>query len=244
MSCTAVLLSGGIGSRIASENPKQYLLVGGKMIVTHTLTTLLQAPEISDVIIVAAEEWQERILFDAEKNDLSTEKIRDFAAPGRTRQESIANALNKLLRKSGGMRELKAESESELILIHDAARPCVSTDLIRHCFEALGTHDGVMPYLPMRDTVYLADDAAGRIEACLKRSRVVAGQAPELFRLKKYEQALSALPAKTLRDVSGTAEPAVLAGLDIVLIPGEERNLKITTESDLTRFRELMEYAR
>ena len=97
-----------------------------------------------------------------------------------------------------------------------------------------------MPALPMKDTVYLSADGK-RITELIDRSCVYAGQAPELFLLKPYFQANRALLAEDrIMRINGASEPAVMAGMDIALIPGDERNFKVTTRADLERLEQML----
>ena len=123
------------------------------------------------------------------------------------------------------------------MLIHDAARPCLSEALITACIDALDGHDGALPVLPMKDTVYLSRDGKS-VSSLLNRQEIFAGQAPELFVLGKYYEANERLFPQKILQVNGSTEPAILAGMDIAMIPGDEGNYKITTKADLERFRE------
>jgi 2-C-methyl-D-erythritol 4-phosphate cytidylyltransferase len=121
------------------------------------------------------------------------------------------------------------------ILIHDAARPLLTRKLISDCFAALPGHDGVMPVLPMKDTVYVSNDGK-TVDRLLDRSTIYAGQAPELYRLKPYYEACVALLPQEILSINGSTEPAIRAGLDVAMIPGDEGNYKITTKNDLEKF--------
>ncbi len=243
----AILLSGGVGSRIHSDVPKQYIHIGGRMLVTYALATLIEASSIDKILIVAEYEWYEIIMADAKKNQISIDKVMGFATPGFNRQASILNGMQEILRQIAP--EMLSEclncnenredvANNDTVFIHDAARPMLSQKQIRDCFAALAGHDGVMPVLPMKDTVYLSQN--GKVVSnLLNRNQIFAGQAPELFRFKKYYQANLALMPDRLASVNGSTEPAVLAGMDIVMIPGDEKNFKITTPEDLERFHSL-----
>lgn len=229
----AILLSGGVGRRLGFDIPKQYIRISDKLLITYCLETLLIHPLIDTVRIVAEDEWREPILADARGNGLDTGKICGFSSPGTERQSSVFNALM----------DLKV-SDTELlyknVLIHDAVRPNLSNEQITACFAALKEHDGAMPVLPMKDTVY-ASDGGGRISKLLDRDKVFAGQAPEAFDFGKYYEANLKLLPDGLRKVKGSTEPAVMAGMDVVMIPGDENNYKITTKADLERFRQQKE---
>lgn len=241
----AVLLSGGKGQRMGHDIPKQYIRVSGKMLITYCLETLLKHPLIDVVQIVAEVPWREEILSDVSENGLDIEKICGFSIPGSERQSSIFHALediknseNMCICGAAGNKKRKAAYDS--VLIHDAVRPNLSREQITVCFETLKFHDGVMPVLPMKDTVYLSD-GDGHISSLLDRERVFAGQAPEVFDFDKYYAANLCLRPDVLCKIKGSTEPAVMAGMDIAIVPGDENNYKITTSVDLERFRKQKE---
>ena len=156
---TAILLSGGIGSRLHSEIPKQYIRVGGRMLITYALESLAKAPAIDRIMVVANEEWHAHIMADAVENKIPAEKIMGFAPPGFNRQASILNGMQEVLNRT--VRDISYVMEDDTVFIHDAARPLMSLKQINECFAALAGHDGVMPVLPMKDTVYDSADGDG-----------------------------------------------------------------------------------
>ena len=228
----AILLSGGVGTRLSSDMPKQYIKVNNRMIIDYSLKTLLAAKCIDELVIVADDGWQPAVL-DAVKESANADKFKGFAAPGRTRQLSIYN----------GMKLYEDAKENDLILIHDAARPNISCELLDTMAKCITGHDGVMPVIPMKDTVYLTGED-GRVASLVNRKLVVAGQAPEMFRYKAYLKANDKLIADGRMElINGSTEPAVLAGMDVITIPGDENNYKITTKADLDKFRAVRENA-
>lgn len=227
---TALLLSGGSGTRMGVKKPKQYLEINGRPIICYCLESLLACEKIDAVQIVADEMWWQTILDGMEQLSDRRQRFRGFSMPGKTRQLSILNGLTDI-------REFAADSD--YVLIHDAARPSLTTGQIMDCLNAIEGHDGVLPALPMKDTVYLSEDG-GKITSLLDRSRIFAGQAPELFVLGKYYEANRALLPEKILQINGSTEPAVMAGMDVVMIPGDEGNFKITTKADLERFQEIV----
>lgn len=240
---TALLLSGGTGTRMGVETPKQYIEIKGRPIIFYCLECLFAHEGIDAVQIVADEMWQEKILncmgsirrednggTAGEKTDRGIEKFRGFSAPGETRQLSILHGLEDIG---------KYAADSDYVLIHDAARPLLSESLITECLRAATAHEGAIPVLPMKDTVYYSEDGE-RITSLLERSRIFAGQAPEAFLFGKYREANRALLPKKIFKINGSTEPAVMAEMDIAMIPGDETNFKITTKADLERFREII----
>lgn len=231
----ALILSGGTGRRMGLDVPKQYIEVCGRPIISYCMETLSGHSGIDAIQIAAEEEWQELIsesmkeLAETKQPGIS-EKFRGFSKPGANRQLSILSGLEDIRGYA---------SDSDYVLIHDAARPMLSVRQISDCLDAVTGHDGVIPVLPMKDTVYSSRD--GRtITSLLSRSQIFAGQAPELFILGKYYEANTALMSDSILRINGSTEPAVMAGMDIAMIPGDEGNFKITTRADLERFREIV----
>ena len=230
----ALILSGGTGTRLGAGVPKQYLEVNGQMIISYALETVLFHQSIDAVQVVAGDSWKAdiegQIHLLQEKHKDKTANPVYFSAPGENRQLSIYNGLR-------GIRKY-ADAES-FVMVHDAARPMLTADMITAYLEAVKGHDGLLPVLPMKDTVYLSMDGSS-VTSLLDRSQIFAGQAPEIFVLGKYVQANERLLPDAIKKINGSTEPAVLAGMDIVMVPGNERNFKITTQLDLERFRGLM----
>lgn len=221
----ALVLAGGTGTRLGADIPKQYIEVHGKMIIDYCLETMEHSNDIAEVWIVADEMWREHIK--------KVDKFKGYACPGRNRQLSIYNGL-KAIEES-----LTGEEKEVNVLVHDAARPFLTEKLIRECVKAVEGHDGVLPVLPMKDTVYYSEDGKV-ISSLINRDKLYAGQAPELFRLQPYIQSNEALLPDKILLVNGSTEPAIMAGMDIVMIPGDENNYKITTKTDMKRFTEMM----
>lgn len=227
----AVILSGGIGTRMRMGSfPKQYLEVNKKPILIYTLEHFQETPEIDRIVIVAADAWQEQIRKWMVQYGIT--KFERFAPAGETRQESILNGLEACM--------VTSETEKDNVIIHDGVRPMVSSELIRNCLAALSEHEGCMPVLPMNDTIYQSSDGKS-IDHLLERSTLYAGQAPEAFHLWKYTRINREMPVHELAKVKGTSEIAYQNAMDVTLIPGDDRNFKITTQSDLERFRSLTE---
>lgn len=223
----ALILAGGTGTRLGSDTPKQYISVKGKMVITHCLHVFGIHPQIDAIQIVAHEQWHVAIC--RQIPDKAGRKFRGFSEPGTNRQRSIYHGLQDIMRYA---------QKSDTVIVHDAARPLVSADMLSACMEACREHDGVVPVLPMKDTVYLGDGR--KITSLLDRGQVFAGQAPEAFLLGKYYEANRCLMPDRIDRISGSTEPAVMAGLDIAMIPGDEGNFKVTTQMDLNRLKILL----
>lgn len=226
----ALILSGGTGTRLGLDIPKQYIEICGKSVISYCIERLSAHDRIDAIHIVAEPQWQKQPgawLFDSDLR----KKFKGFSAPGSNRQLSILNGLTDIKRYA---------NDSDFVFIHDAARPLLSDRQITDCLDAAAGHDGVVPVLPMKDTVYFSRDGK-KITGLLDRRTIFAGQAPEVFKLGVYYAANIRLLPDQILNINGSTEPAVLAGLDVVMIPGDEGNFKITTKADLERFRRIAE---
>lgn len=222
----ALILSGGIGSRVGADIPKQYVKVKNRMIVTYSLKTICEHSEIDAVQIVADSVWQKVILEELADVSVHAGKVRGFSMPGKNRQLSIYN----------GLKDIKAYADADsAVLIHDAARPLLTAEQISSCMNALEGHDGVLPVLPMKDTVYISNDGQS-VSKLLNRSMLYAGQAPEVFLLARYLEANERLLPEDILSINGSTEPAIMAGMDVAMIAGDENNYKITSRADLDSF--------
>ena len=224
----ALILAGGSGTRLGADIPKQYIEVYGRCVISYCIERLSCHEKIDRIQIVAQAQWHEikECLEAYDKNG----KFRGFSVPGRNRQLSIYNGLSDMKEYVDNL---------DVVLVHDAARPLLSERMITNCLEAIRGYDGVVPVLPMKDTVYQSADGK-KISALVKRSEIFSGQAPEAFRFGVYYEANRRLLPDTILTINGSTEPAVMAGLDMIMIAGDEDNFKITTKEDLERFRELI----
>ena len=221
----AIILSGGVGTRVGMSIPKQYIEVAGRPVIEYCLRTLLKHDEVDMAIIGVAEEWLGFVT-----NCVTRIKSKVpvyYAKPGELRQESIINAL-KVAKEEGAQ-------EMDIVLIHDAARPLLTTELTSSCFKACKKADAVLPVIPVKDTVYLSSDGK-HIDSLLERKTLWNGQAPEAFKFGPYYKANLCLTQDEIQHITGSTEVSYRAGHKCILIPGDTRNFKITTREDLLIF--------
>ncbi len=231
----AIILAGGTGSRVGGDIPKQFMDISGQMMIMHSMKAFAESEYVSNIQIVADSRWREEIedaIFD-EPDSLLAEKFLSFSAPGENRQMSIYNALKDI-------GDILGKDNIISVIIHDAARPFVTVETVDNCLLALDEHEGAMPVLPMSDTVYFSRNGQ-RVEELLNRNNIYAGQAPEAFLYEKYLRANEELMPDKILLIKGSTEPAIMAGLDVAMIPGDQRNFKVTTTEDLERARQIME---
>ncbi|MCR5156502.1 MAG: 2-C-methyl-D-erythritol 4-phosphate cytidylyltransferase [Butyrivibrio sp.] len=249
----AIILAGGVGSRMSIDIPKQFVELSGQMMIMHSMLPFGESDMVDNIQIVAAEQWRSRIedaVFEDPESEVA-QKFLGFSNPGENRQLSILNAMQDIQKmldpaagNEAGTQGISSTSDTakhtiRSVIIHDAARPFVTVECIEDCLKALETHDGAMPVLSMNDTVYFSRTGK-RVDELLNRSCIYAGQAPEAFRFEKYFAATKALLPDQIMMIRGSTEPAIMAGLDVAMIPGDQRNFKITTDEDLERAEEIL----
>ena len=216
MSVVAVIVAGGSGIRAGGSLPKQYQLVGGQPVIRLTLETFLRHPLIEAVQTVIGLGHEE--LFAKATLGLSINKP---VAGGGTRQDSCRAGL-----------EACQIRNPQKVLIHDAARPFLSLDLISNVINELDHADAVIPGLPVADTMKYAP--SGVIERTVDRAALWFVQTPQGFIydriLKAHHNALAAGQTSFTDD----AAVAEYAGMKVQIIAGEQKNRKLTTQHDIT----------
>jgi D-ribitol-5-phosphate cytidylyltransferase len=223
---TALILSGGTGTRLGGAIPKQYIEVDDKPVIGYCLDTFEQHSRVDQIVIVAADTWQNFIAVYVENAGIS--KFVGFAPAGKSRQHSILSGLEKI--------KALGASDDDIVIIHDAARPCVSNEIIDGCIDTLDNYNCAMPVISVKDTVYYSDDGKN-ISSLLNRDKLFAGQAPESCKFGKYYRINKELSDDELSRVRGTSAIAYDKGLNVGLFPGSEANYKITTVEDLNKFK-------
>lgn len=218
----ALVLSGGSGSRMGTDIPKQYQVIAGKPVLVHTIEQFQRCDAIHYVAVTAAEEWHGQIL--QWKTEFGLTKLQAMAPAGEDRQRSILNGLRAL-------RPFLAGTQDGVI-VQDAARPLTSTNLIEQLLHGLQEASCVLPVMPVTDTTYTSQDGQW-VDGLLERSTLYAGQAPEAFRYQDYLHLYEGTPPNVLCTMSGSCQLPYSKGWKVKMIPGEHDNIKITYHSDL-----------
>jgi 2-C-methyl-D-erythritol 4-phosphate cytidylyltransferase len=216
-SCVAIVPAGGSGTRFGASIPKQYAVIAGRTVLEHSLRALLSVPAIERVYLAvqANDARAQRLLDDSP----SLASVRLLACAGETRSQTVLQALNAI------RSELRRDAQ---VLVHDAARPCVTRNNIESLIAVAGDNPvGGLLGLPIADTVKRVS-ADGKYVETVSREGLWRAQTPQLFRYETLQHALSTSPGAT--DESQAIEAL---GLHPVLVPGDARNIKITLADDL-----------
>jgi 2-C-methyl-D-erythritol 4-phosphate cytidylyltransferase / 2-C-methyl-D-erythritol 2,4-cyclodiphosphate synthase len=222
MSATwAIVVAGGDGSRLGADRPKAFVGLGGRPLLAHSIDLLEDHPAVDRMVLVVPAEWEEPATLLAD--ELAAGKVVAAVQGGETRALSVAAGLDVVA------------DDAEAILVHDAARPFATAELIDRLLEALATHAGAVPAVAVTDTVKRVK--GGRVAETLDRSELRAVQTPQAFRAEALRRAYAA-PAAALRDATDCASLVEAAGLEVAVVPGEGGNMKITSPEDLARAEE------
>lgn len=219
----ALVLAGGRGSRMG--RPKQFLELLGEPALLHTLRAFEEASGIARIYAVCEPERVEALALEA-----GISKYAGCAAPGETRSCSTMNGLGLLQR----------ETEESVVLIHDGSRCLVTPDLIERVAESAldSGAEGVIPALPVSDTVKTVRD--GAVRETLDRSSLWAVQTPQAFRLGPLRRAYG-VSCEALSRATDDASLVEALGGEVRVVEGERTNIKLTSPEDLIFARAILQ---
>lgn len=220
-----VILAGGIGSRMGNvEKPKQFLEIGGKPIIIHTIEKFVVNPVFERIIVLSPRQWI-RYTQDAIRRYLPRCASIDVIQGGATRNETIMNSIRHI-------EEHYVLDEETVIVTHDAIRPFVThrilEDNVRFARE-FGACDTV---IPATDTIVESQDGA-RISSIPDRKAMYQGQTPQSFRARHLRDAYNSLTEEEKNILTDACKILVLKNQDVHLVEGEIFNIKITYPHDL-----------
>ena len=217
MFVSAIVAAGGRGVRFGADRPKQFLEIGGRSILETSLNALAVSDRVSEIIVALPEEH-----LDAAKAWPALPKPMMVVSGGARRQDSVANAF------------AKSSRHADVIVIHDAARPFVTGELIARTVDAAHAHGAAIAAIPVRDTVKQTDDPARDgsrpIRATIPRDTIFLAQTPQAFRRDVLARAIE--EGKSI-DATDEAMLVERLGLPVHVVEGDARNIKITTAEDL-----------
>ncbi len=217
METAVVIVAAGRGTRAGSSDiPKQYRPVGGTPVLARTLAHFVDHPRVDRVLTVIHDADRDR--FNTLAGDFG-DKLIEPVTGGATRQESVRAGLEGL-----------ADRAPANVLVHDAARPFADAALIDRVITALDKSEGVVPALPVTDTLKKAD--GGNVSATIPRAGLWRAQTPQGFRFAKLRAAHEAAWRAGKEDFTDDSAIAEWHGLDVVLVEGAEANVKLTTGED------------
>ncbi|MFL6061018.1 MAG: SDR family oxidoreductase [Marmoricola sp.] len=220
----AVILAGGVGTRVGLDIPKQLIKVAGHTILEHTLATFNAHPMVDEIVVMMAQGHLDAVHTIVRDGDYT--KVSQVLEGAETRNGTTLRALEALYASGGG--------DATKVLFHDAVRPLLSPRIITDCFEALELHDAVDVAIPSADTIIEVDDD-NVIRNIPPRANLRRGQTPQAFRAGVIRQAYAV--AATDPDFQATDDCTVVLrytpDVPIWVVAGEERNMKVTEPIDV-----------
>ncbi len=215
--CTAVIVAAGSGKRMGTKISKQFLPLGGKEILTHTVERFEAAEQIRDIVLVTGAEALQDVMSMA--REYAWKKVVSIVVGGKERQDSVYNGLQTV------------SADTDVVLIHDGVRPFVTEEILNRSIETALEMGGCVAGVPAKDTIKVCNAEQTAI-ATPDRSTLWQVQTPQTFRkdliLQCYEKAKA-------NDFTGTDDASLVeyCGYPVKVIMGDYRNIKITTQEDL-----------
>ena len=214
----ALIPAAGVGARVGAACPKQYMPLAGKLMLMHVLDTFASSPAIAHTYVVVSQEdgYIDAALAGAHH---LADRVTVLFNGGATRHQSVLNGLSAMRAQTG---------DDDWVLVHDAARPGLTTELINRLVAELQSDAvGGLLALPVVDTLKRSD-REGRVVSTVERDSLWAAQTPQMFRY--------ALLRRALEEASGVTDEASAVealGLKPKLVEGSPRNFKVTLPHDL-----------
>lgn len=209
-----MLVAAGTGERLGIDRPKAFAPLGGRPLLAESLDRLDRCPWIDAIVVAAPGGWEEPAILLAE--ELAAVKVVSCVTGGATRAESVREALGEVA------------DDAVVVLVHDAARPLVTDDVVERVLGPLGGgYDGVVPALPIPDTLKRVEDAM--VLETVSRIGLVGAQTPQAFLAEPLRRAYGG-------DLAGATDCASLVermGGRVAVVEGDARLVKVTTPGDL-----------
>lgn len=225
----ALILAAGSGSRMGNtDKPKQFLPIYGTPLMVHTIEAFEMHEDIDGIVIVTNDAYLDQVKVWCKQYDLS--KVKSVVAGGDSRQKSVYNGLIAL--KS----YLK---DDDIVLIHDAARPLISSQIITNNIEECKISGAVDTVIKASDTIICSKDFK-TIDSIPNRNELYQGQTPQTFKfsliIKAHEKALE----NVVDNVTDDAKLVLSLGYKVSLVNGSKQNFKVTTFDDLMMLKALL----
>lgn len=222
---TALIPAAGMGKRMGKAVAKQFLLLGDKPLLAHTLLAFQRAPEIDEIIPILSEEDMESCLGDIIERYHIT-KVKTLVVGGKERQDSVFHGLQKI------------GKDAAVVLVHDGVRPFVTSEMIREAVDLAKKGECVAVGVPIKDTIKEVDDKKIVLRT-LERGRLWAIQTPQAFPVKILKRAYE---ESQKHKIHGTDDATLVerAGGTVRVIMGSYENIKITTPEDLILAEEIL----
>ena len=226
----ALLIAGGSGNRMGQDIPKQCIHVDNVPIIIHTMLAFHRHPYISSIAVVCLKGWE--TVLQSYANQFNVTKLKWIFPGGDTGMESIHNGIY-------GLKEAGCDDE-DLVLIHDAVRPLLNQDIISSNIAICKAYGYAITGIKCREAILESEDGF-TTNTSIPRDKLIRTQTPQTFRLGNIIQVHEEAKVKGITNsVASCTLVAEVGGRDMHIVPGSEKNIKITTVEDLEILKALM----
>lgn len=222
----ALILAGGMGSRMGQEIPKPFIHVYNCPVIIYTLLAVQRHPEIDCIQVVCIDGWEKILLGYAKQYSIT--KLMGIVPGGETRFDSTRL----------GMEALGDVADSDVIIVHDSVRPLVTSESLSDTIAVCRSYGNSMTILDCADTMYARTDRQYTSRE-VERSGLVRGQTPEAVSGRRMREMYAAADARGIRMDSISAMQNAL-GWNVHFAKGSERNIKLTSTEDIELFKALL----
>lgn len=226
-----LLIAGGSGNRMGQDIPKQFMHVDGAPIIIHTMQCFQQHPDIQQIAVVCLKGWE--TVLQSYANQFNITKLTHIFPGGNSGMESIHNGIY-------GLKEAGCDDD-DLVLIHDAVRPLLSQEIISSNIATCKAYGYAVTGIKCREAILESHDGFSSTTS-IPRDTLVRTQTPQTFRLKNIINAHELAKQKGITDsvASCTLVAELQENIEMHIVPGSEKNIKITTVEDLEILKALM----
>lgn len=219
----ALLIAGGSGNRMGQDIPKQFMYVDGCPIIIHTMNCFQKHPDIDSIAVVCLKGWE--TVLQAYANQFNINKLKWIFPGGNSGMQSIRNGIY-------GLKDKGCTAE-DLVLIHDSVRPLLGQDIISNNIATCKAYGYAITGIQCREAILESEDGFSAMKS-IPRDKLIRTQTPQTFKLGNILKVHEEAKIKGIKDsVASCTLIAEVGGREMHIVPGSEKNIKITTVEDL-----------
>lgn len=226
----ALIIAGGTGNRMGQDIPKQFLHIDGAPIIIQTMLCFQKHPDINVIAVVCLKGWE--TVLQSYAKQFNVNKLMHIYPGGETGMESIRNGIYGL--------QADGYQDDDLVLIHDSVRPLLSQDIISNNIAICKAYGYAITGIQCREAILKSEDGFASTTS-IPRDTLIRTQTPQTFRLRNIINVHEEAKAKGITNsVASCTLIAEIGGREMHIVPGSEKNIKITTTEDMEILKALM----